>query len=163
VLLTLGARGFDFPRGDSFQHMKILASNTTADGAFTTLAVGVLRGAVDRLQDIYIPSVQPYRYLRVQLAVTNSSGTLRMAPNASYGCHNGCPNLPAGAAVPVWWSAFYGINGIKTSIGSCDACWRSDTTFNGGGANSMNKFGWGVNLQSLDVFTGRGDAADAGL
>jgi hypothetical protein len=116
----------------STQDLEISASASNATGPFTTLAKGTLvANEAPAVQDIYIPAVDKYRYLRVRLSAQQNGTAAEIAtpPNVATNCT------------------------IDTEA------WRA----------ALNEFpelcmyGWGVHLQSLDVFTGAGDRADAEL
>ena len=116
----------------STQDLEISASASNATGPFTVLAKGTLVATgSENLQDIYIPAVDKYRYLRVRLSAQQTSTAAEIAtpPNVATNCT------------------------IDTEA------WRAA----GNEFPEKCMYGWGVHLQSLDVFTGAGDRADAVL
>ena len=117
---------------ESRQDFEVSASASNATGPFTVLAKGTLVATgSENLQDIYIPAVDKYRYLRVRLSAQQTSTAAEIAtpPNVATNCT------------------------IDTEA------WRAA----GNEFPQKCMYGWGVHLQSLDVFTGAGDRADAVL
>jgi hypothetical protein len=160
VMLTLGTAG------PGVENMKIQGSNGST-GPFAALAMGQLSGdpgpwgGTGTLQDVYIPSVTPYRYVRVQVSHPNATSIVNGTSTATLPATTNASDTPCanpGCVTTVPWDKC-------VASQRCDLCSADSDSILVDGVRSRTcpELGWGVHLLSVDIFTGVGYAKDAEL